>query len=189
MGALFKSSASTAQSSSQATNQQDNRIVNGDGAVAFSNSNGNSISSSTDNSLRYDNHSSTDNSLRYDNHSSNDSHNISNVTTTDFGAIQGSMSLIASGQRENTAVFQSALHTGEGFFEQGIGFADHALQGVISNSSAMIRTTEQVLNGQAATQANATAAIKDAFTTAKSGEQKIMVGAALAIVAIVALRK
>jgi hypothetical protein len=167
MGALFKSSASTAQSSSQTTNQQDNRIVNGDGAVAFSNSNGNSISST----------------------SSTDSHNITNYTTTDFGAVQGSMALIASGQQQNTAVFQSALHTGEHFFDQGIGFADHALQGVMSNTNAMMRTTEQVLSGQATTQANATAAIKDAFTTAKSGEQRIMVGAALAIVAIVALHK
>jgi hypothetical protein len=76
MGALFKSSASTAQSSSQTTNQQDNRIVNGDGAVAFSNSNGNSISST----------------------SSTDSHNITNYTTTDFGAVQGSyvVSLVLS---------------------------------------------------------------------------------------------
>jgi hypothetical protein len=167
MGALFRSNASTTQTSSQTTNQQDNRIVNGDGAIAFSNANGNSISSTSD------------------------SHDVTNYssTTTDFGAIQGSMALIASGQQQNTAVLQSALNTGEHFFDQGIGFADHALQGVMSNTNALMQTTQQVLNGQATTQANATAAIKDAFTTAKSGEQRIMVGAALAIVAIVALRK
>ncbi len=169
MGALFKSSASTAQSSAQTTNQSDNRIVSGDGSTNFSNSSGNSLSSTSDS---------------HDTWTS-----IQNTTTTDFGAIQGSLDLIRSGQANNTEMFNGLLDTGETFFNNGIGFANNAMQGVLTNSNAMMRTTEQVLSGQATTQANATAAIKDAFTTAKSGEQKIMVGAALAIVAIVALRK
>jgi hypothetical protein len=155
--------SSTAQTSSQTTNQTDNRIVAGDGASTFSNSSGNSLTS--------------------------DSHNITNYTTTDYGSIQGSMALIASGQRESAGVANHALDTGRAFFDSGLGFADHALEGVLTNSDALMRTTAQVLNGQANTQATATAAIKDAFSTAKSGEQKIMVGAALAIVAIVAMRK
>jgi hypothetical protein len=193
MGSLFRSSASTAATTTASTAQADNRIVSGDGATNFSNSNGNRLTSNTDNSLRYDNHATTN--------------TVNNHTTTDFGSVQGSMALIASGQAQNTAMFRSAMDTGQSFFESGIGFADHALSGVLANTSAMMRSQEQVLAGYGDTQtratnaianayqgasqvqAAATASIKDAFTTAKAGEQKVLVGVALAVVAIVALRK
>jgi hypothetical protein len=159
MGALFESNASTAQTTAQTTTQLDNRIVSGDGSTNLSNSSGNTLTQ------------------------------VTNNTTTDFGAIQGSMALIASGQREQSNVLNHTLDVNQNVFTAGVGFAEHALQGVISNSSDMMRTTEQVLNGQAASQSSSIAAIKDAFTTSKAGEQRILVGAALAIVAVVALRK
>lgn len=168
MGSLFKSNASTSQSTAQTTTQTDNRIAAGDASTVLSNANGNSIATYN--------------------------------TTTDFGAVQGSMAIIASGQREQSQNLNKLIDAGENIFTNGIGFAEHVTQGVLSNSRDMMRTQEQMLTStanqiqnayqsSANVQANATAAIKDAFTTAKAGEQKILVGAALAMVAVVALRK
>ena len=190
------SSSRTAQSTAQTTSQQDNRVVNSYDQSNHSIDNSfhqqvfDSSNRSTDNSVsnQYTDQSAT--TTNYDNHS----------TTTDFGAVQGSMALIASGQQHQAENFSQMLDSNRSMFQSGVGFADHALQGVLHNAADTQRTTSQLLNGysetqrqvtnsQAATLNTATGAIKDAFTTAKAGEQKIFVGAVVALIAIVALRK
>lgn len=94
------------------------------------------------------------------------------VVTTDHGAVQASI---------NASVEN---------FRTGVGFANNVVENAFKNNSTAMQTVASGQNAalQAVTgAANSTiTAVKDAYSEAKAGEQKIMAAAALALVAIVA---
>ena len=104
-----------------------------------------------------------------------------NYTTTDHGAISGAVEMM----QNNTNFAQNVVHdfttSTAGMFTNGLGFAQAAMQGALTS-------TANANNAATAANTNALAQVKDAFSTAKSGEQKIMAIAALVIVAVVAVK-
>ncbi|MFZ6686408.1 hypothetical protein ACO0K0_01525 [Undibacterium sp. SXout11W] len=97
-----------------------------------------------------------------------------NNTTTDFGAVHDSFDAIKKITADATTL------------------ESHALGAVSSNSiasfAAINKASENALNAVNNENAYALKAVGDAYTTAKAGEQKVLVGVAVAILGIVAIK-
>ena len=137
------STSATSQTSSQTTQTTNTQNTQGDGSQAFTNSTGNSLSQTSYN------------------------------TTSDHDAIDQSYQFARAGLDLVSQSTQTSLNASNSAFTTGLGFAEHAIQGVFNTQESALKT--------------ATNSIKDAYSTAKAGEQKVLVGGALAVVAIVAV--
>lgn len=117
--------------------------------------------------------------------SQSDSSQSSVTTQSDMRIVGGDGSINLSSQ--NSSVGVTVTTTDAGTVNQAFGFARDALKQAIDFSVGSATRNTQVLEHALEGVKDSEAQVADAYTTAKAGEQKILVAGALVIVGLVAV--
>jgi hypothetical protein len=116
--------------------------------------------------------------------SSSQANQTSTTTNTDLRVVggPGSVNVSAQGSQVNLAL------TDAGAVADSFGFAASSLKGALDFATAADTSAATQVQSAMDIVTGASARIADAYTTAKAGEQKVLVGVALAIVGVVAVQ-
>lgn len=85
----------------------------------------------------------------------------------------------------NTLSDGGAINASVELFQTGVGFAKGVSDSALASNT---KSSETAINAVKSASAGAVDAVKEAYSTAKAGEQRVMAMAALALVAVVAFK-